>query len=204
MRTATAALLALIPTVLVQCAYGPTPPDRVVLLPAADGSVGAIVVGTEAAATPQRLDTAYASASVDSRGRLVTGTLDASAVRQDYAAALAAQPPRPVSITLYFESGSASEFIAASRPVLDQLKKLLADYPAPQVMVIGHTDRVGTLPANDLLSRKRAETVRDQLVEAGIPAERLEVAGRGEREPLVPTADEVAEEKNRRVEITVR
>jgi outer membrane protein OmpA-like peptidoglycan-associated protein len=38
----------------------------------------------------------------------------------------------------------------------------------------------------------------------GIAADRIRVAGRGEREPLVPTADEVAEARNRRVEINVR
>jgi len=41
-------------------------------------------------------------------------------------------------------------------------------------------------------------------VKAGVAADRISVAGRGEREPLVPTADEVAEPRNRRVEINVR
>jgi outer membrane protein OmpA-like peptidoglycan-associated protein len=46
--------------------------------------------------------------------------------------------------------------------------------------------------------------MRDELVKLGAAADRMQVSGRGEREPLVPTADEVAEPKNRRVEITVR
>jgi len=70
--------------------------------------------------------------------------------------------------------------------------------------VIGHTDRVGAVEFNDALSRKRAETVASRLVAAGVPAERIAVAGRGEREPLIPTNDEVAEPRNRRVEIKVR
>lgn len=68
--------------------------------------------------------------------------------------------------------------------------------------MIGHTDRVGKLEANDALSLKRAEAVGEQLK---APASRLmEFAGRGEREPLVPTADEVPEPANRRVEINLR
>ena len=70
--------------------------------------------------------------------------------------------------------------------------------------MIGHTDRVGTVPYNDALSLRRAERARDELVKAGVPADRIRVEGRGEREPLVATADEVAEPRNRRVEIDVR
>jgi outer membrane protein OmpA-like peptidoglycan-associated protein len=46
--------------------------------------------------------------------------------------------------------------------------------------------------------------VRDDLVKRGISAERIEVSGRGKREPLVPTSAGVSEPKNRRVEISVR
>jgi outer membrane protein OmpA-like peptidoglycan-associated protein len=70
--------------------------------------------------------------------------------------------------------------------------------------VVGHTDRVGSLTYNDALSLRRAERVRTGFVQMGIPREQISVAGRGEREPIVPTEDEVAEPRNRRVEITVR
>jgi outer membrane protein OmpA-like peptidoglycan-associated protein len=71
-------------------------------------------------------------------------------------------------------------------------------------MVIGHTDRVGNAEGNDKLSLTRAEGLRDLLIESGVPADKLEAVGRGERDPLVPTADDVDEPKNRRVEINVR
>ena len=57
---------------------------------------------------------------------------------------------------------------------------------------------------DDGLSLRRAERVRNDLIGRGIPGDKIQVAGRGEREPLVPTEDEVAEPRNRRVEITVR
>ena len=71
-------------------------------------------------------------------------------------------------------------------------------------MVIGHTDRLGQETFNDMLARKRAEMVASRLVSSGVPLERIEVAARGEREPLIPTADGVSEPRNRRVEIKVR
>jgi len=70
--------------------------------------------------------------------------------------------------------------------------------------VIGHTDTVGSLDFNDKLSRARADRMRELLIERGLPGERIQAAGRGKRELLVPTEDNVSEPKNRRVEINVR
>lgn len=178
----------------------PPPPDRVVLLPGEDGKVGRVVV--KAAGGEQTLDTAYAGALV------VDGRVDARAenpaeVEQRYGAVLAARPLRPVAYTVHFVSGRG-ELTPESAPVVDELKNELARRPAPEITVIGHTDRVGKVEANDALSVKRAETVRGLLIGQGVPAGSIESAGRGEREPLVPTADEVAEPRNRRVEISVR
>jgi outer membrane protein OmpA-like peptidoglycan-associated protein len=74
----------------------------------------------------------------------------------------------------------------------------------PDVQVIGHTDAVGSNAVNDPLSRQRADVVRSGLVARGVPADRIVASGRGKREPAVPTADGVAEPRNRRVEILVR
>ena len=76
--------------------------------------------------------------------------------------------------------------------------------PAPDIVVVGHTDRVGNVETNDELSLARAERVKSDLVGQGLPAERISVAGRGERDPIVPTDDGVDEPLNRRVEIDVR
>jgi outer membrane protein OmpA-like peptidoglycan-associated protein len=71
-------------------------------------------------------------------------------------------------------------------------------------MVIGHTDSVGGITGNDKLSLARAERMREMMIGMGIPAERIQAAGRGKRELLVPTEDNVSEARNRRVEISVR
>jgi outer membrane protein OmpA-like peptidoglycan-associated protein len=202
-----ALLLALL--ALASCAR-PTPPapapaqtrdDLVVLLPGQDGKTGALTVGE--AGAERTLDTPYAAARIKEPGRIETGVASPEEVNRVFGDALAAQPPRPVSFLLYFVEGK-DELTPDSQQVLQQVFAEIARRPAPEVVVIGHTDRVGTLAYNDALSLRRAEKVRDDLVKLGIPADRIHAVGRGEREPLVPTDDEVAEPRNRRVEISVR
>ncbi len=92
----------------------------------------------------------------------------------------------------------------ASRSLLANVGTELAALPAGEAVVIGHTDRMGAREFNDRLSLQRAELVRERLVGAGVPRDAISVAGRGEREPVVVTADEVAEPRNRRVDIKLR
>ncbi len=174
--------------------------DRVVLLPQADGSASAVEL--VAGAQRLRLDQPYASAVLQA-GILGAATSDAAAVAQRYRALLAVQPARPRSFVIPFES-NANRLGPAAAPLLAEMRAALALLPAAEVIVIGHTDRVGSVEANDRLSLLRARAVGDLLVEAGLDRAMITVLGRGERAPLVPTADEVAEARNRRVEIKVR
>lgn len=178
------------------------PTSRVVLLPDTDGRTGALIVKAEGG--QQTLSSAYRSASVNNRGGIALEDDDGAQVAQRYGSTLSARPAAPVSFVLYFEFGSAVDIAPSFQPVLDQINAALPSYPAPELTVIGHTDRVGTLESNDLLSLQRAETVRGLLLRAGVQATILEVSGRGEREPVVPTDDEVPEPRNRRVEINLR
>ena len=179
----------------------PAPTDLYVLLPSADGHAGALVV-TQGAAE-RVLDAPYAAARIKSDGTVETGVATEQEVRQVFGEALAALPPRPVSFILYFLEGT-DELTPESTQLIRQVFDEIARHPAPEVLVIGHTDRVGSVQANDRLSLRRAERMRDELVKLGVATDRVQLSGRGEREPLVPTADEVAEPKNRRVEVTIR
>ncbi|MGB8883938.1 MAG: OmpA family protein [Azonexus sp.] len=174
--------------------------ERVVLLPAADGQPTAIVVRD--AQGEVVLDKPYAGTQ---RRAGETSRVQSSPaeVEKWFGAALAAQPPKPRSFTLYF-AGGAEALTAESEAELASITLEIASRPASEVMVIGHTDTVGGLEANDKLSLRRAAAVRDILIAAGVPGEKIELAGRGERETLVKTGDEVAEARNRRVEISVR
>jgi outer membrane protein OmpA-like peptidoglycan-associated protein len=76
--------------------------------------------------------------------------------------------------------------------------------PAYQVEVVGHTDTLGDLRANQALSLARAATIRSALVRDGVDRGAISIAGRGKLDLLVPTADQVSEPLNRCVVVTVR
>jgi outer membrane protein OmpA-like peptidoglycan-associated protein len=141
--------------------------------------------------------------TVDERGNAQKRILTSEEINRTFGDALAAQPPRSVSFILYFDSNSTA-VAAGSRPDLAALFAEVAQRPAVEVQVTGHTDRIGTASDNDRLSLVRAEAVRAMLMQRGIKASFVRAVGRGEREPLVPTADEQPEPRNRRVEVIVR
>ena len=108
-----------------------------------------------------------------------------------------------VNLQVDFRSGSADLTPAAVRS-LDALGKALSD---PQLAgyrfkIIGHTDTVGTPDANKALSEQRAKAVADYLASKfGVSQNRLDEAGMGEQDLLVPTGDQVNEPRNRRVQV---
>jgi outer membrane protein OmpA-like peptidoglycan-associated protein len=175
--------------------------DLYVLLPGKNGKIGALTVQSEG--KKHTLDSPYAAARVKNVGSVSGLTSSEAEVKQDFGPALEAQPNRPVSFFLYFLADT-DEFAPESKVLVGQIFAEIARRPAPEIAIIGHTDRVGGEQYNDALSLRRAERCRDELLKLGIPKIRITVAGRGEREPEVSTADEVAEPRNRRVEISVR
>ncbi len=188
---------------IAACANAPAPrgalvSQRVILLPSENGHTTSVVVKTKG--TEVQLSTPYLVASV--RGDdIEKGSTTAEEVDQRYRAVIAAQPRKPKTFTVFFGFGT-DEFTDVG--AFEQVKDELAAWPAAEVVITGHTDRVGTQEYNDALSLRRAAVVAKRLIAAGVPAERISVTGRGEREPLVPTEDEVTEPRNRRVELKVR
>jgi outer membrane protein OmpA-like peptidoglycan-associated protein len=124
-------------------------------------------------------------------------------VTRIFGSALAALPPAPRHFTLYFEFESdrlTAESVALVPEVLQTVKTLAV----PEVVVVGHTDTMGTQKANYALGLKRAGTVRTLLIEAGLAESTIEVTSHGEGDLLVRTGNGRAEPRNRRVEIAVR
>jgi outer membrane protein OmpA-like peptidoglycan-associated protein len=171
-----------------------------VVLPNPDGTSGAITVSEGQNSVV--LDRPYAAEEV--RGdKLEQTTCDSAQVQQVFGSALAAQPILPAHFRLYFLKDSDVMTTESQQ----QYKNVFADIkrrPVYQVEVIGYTDTLGQQPYNQQLSLKRAASLRDELARDGLNPDSITIAGRGELDPAVPTGPQVAEPRNRRVEITVR
>jgi outer membrane protein OmpA-like peptidoglycan-associated protein len=201
-------LLRLVLTVLAAllaagCACkAPVTPALFVVVPSPhNGHVGSIVVSR--GDDSRVINTAYGAQRLTGDGTVVASTVTESEVRGTFGPALEALPGRPISYMLYFLEGK-DELTDESRTELAKVMAELKRRPLPDIVVIGHTDTVGGLAYNDKLSLARAERMREMLVAMGIPAGQVLAAGRGKRELLVPTEDNVSEPRNRRVEINVR
>ncbi|MBA4266222.1 MAG: flagellar motor protein MotB [Comamonadaceae bacterium] len=196
-RLLPAAAILATATWMVACA----PVSRVILLPQSDGTPSAVVVRT-----PQSeavIDVPYAVANVSRSGRVETATTTADEVRSRYPRLLAIESMAPERFMLEFEPGT-SDLTQEAQSRLEAVIERAGARPGGEIVVTGHTDRQGTVEANDQLSLRRALAVRALFIGRGFPPERIEAVGRGEREPLVPTEDEVPEPRNRRAEILVR
>jgi outer membrane protein OmpA-like peptidoglycan-associated protein len=182
--------------VLAGCASSGT----VVLLPEKDGRQTAVVV--KQGGQDVVLDQPYAAARTTQQGPRAYRA-SPQEVETQFGAALAAQPARAASFTLYFVEGK-DEFTEQSKQDVYRILSEIAKRPVPDVLVVGHTDTVGSVQANDVLGQQRADIVRLALMRLGVPADDIRAISRGKRTPAVPTADGVAEPLNRRVEIIVR
>lgn len=179
------------------------PGTRVVLLPQEDGSASAVVVRTRNG--EQTLTKPYdrATARLNAPGAPVLDRVDPAQLKEQNPALFDLMPSKVLRYTLYFDAGGAT-LTAASQQTIDELVRAAWARSGSEIVVTGHTDTKGPGAFNDELSRRRAQQIRQVLIEHQFPAARIEPVGRGERELLVPTADEVEEPRNRRVTIEVR
>ena len=101
-----------------------------------------------------------------------------------------------------FDTGRA-DIKSNFRPVLDTFATSLNNNPGTMVTIIGHTDSSGSDAVNNPLSLNRAASTRDYLVYRGVGANRINIDGRGSREPVAANDTAANRAKNRRVEIFV-
>jgi OOP family OmpA-OmpF porin len=122
------------------------------------------------------------------------------------AAAAPPPPPPPVqapSFMVFFDWDRSN----LSPQALNTVKQAADAYKTKgnaRITATGHTDRSGPESYNMALSLRRANAVKDALVRDGVPATAISVVGKGEADPLVPTADGVREPQNRRVVIVIQ
>ena len=175
--------------------------NLVIVLPDENGKVGAVEF--DDGKNKVLLDKALSAAKVTSSGTVESVDVTQKDVDDIFKATLASLPAIPKRFRLYFEGDSAI-LTDASREDFEKVFGNIANRPAYEVEVTGHTDRVGDAKYNETLSIRRATAIRDKLVERGIKAELIFVYGRGENDLLVRTEDNRHEALNRRVEIMVR
>lgn len=88
--------------------------------------------------------------------------------------------------------------------VLGDVATVLSKYPSTYVDIVGHADATGSDAINNPLSENRANATASFLVNRGVAAPRLYVAGMGSRQPVASNDSVDGRAKNRRVEITLR
>lgn len=114
-----------------------------------------------------------------------------------------AEPSPPKQFIVYFKKNS-TKLTPKSKNVLKEAVVSITKRTPCLVDVVGHTDTVGSKEGNMKISLRRAKYIRDMLVHSNIDSKILTIKGYGEIELRVMTEDNVAEEKNRNVEIFVK
>jgi outer membrane protein OmpA-like peptidoglycan-associated protein len=191
-------LLILLITLASGCAKG----TLVALAPDPDGKVGSISVANEAGSVA--IDTPYqASTITDAKERPSKPVhLGKEALDKIFAQALSIQPERPLHFLLYFDKETT--ITSDSLKLLPDIIVAIRARHSTYISVIGHTDTLGSEDYNLSLSQKRALAVKDLLLKQGVAPDTIWTTSHGKENPLVPTADNVYEPKNRRVEVVVR
>lgn len=188
-------------TALVALLSACAPVTRVTLLPQPNGAPSAVELTTTR--FTQRITEPYQVAQVYASGVLGLDTTTDDKVRQAYPELFALQPPAPELFTLQFEAGS-TQLTTPSQAQLDTVIARARARAGGEILITGHADRQGSADANFRLSLQRAQAVRALLIERGFAADLTQALGHGEHAPVVPTEDDVAEPRNRRVELIVR
>ncbi len=105
-----------------------------------------------------------------------------------------------IALYINFDTGKAT-IKPDSKPIIEQITRLLKDNPSLNVSIEGHTDSTGTPAKNKTLSQERALSVINALTASGIDKKRLSAIGWGQEKPLADNRTEEGRAKNRRVEI---
>ena len=177
--------------------------NLVVLIPDPDGSVGQVTVSNAGGSVD--MDRANQSTTVQSQqsAPAAPAELKPEAVQDLFEQVLSNAPPPPIHFILYFASDSV-ELLPASVQQLPEIVAAAQQRAPTRISVVGHSDTQGHKAYNLDLSLRRAMAVKQQLVERGVDETFMDVSSHGEENPLIKTADNVANAQNRRVEVIVR
>ena len=171
----------------------------------AGGAVGA-VIGNQTGSTAR--GAIIGSVVGGAAGAIIGHQMDQQAkeLKQNIEGATVRREGEGIAIT--FASGLLYDFDSdnirsESAQNLRALAASLSKYPNTDVMVVGHTDAVGSTEYNQSLSQRRATAAFAYLVSQGVSRGRLQALGRGETEPISVNDTETGRQLNRRVEVAI-
>jgi outer membrane protein OmpA-like peptidoglycan-associated protein len=173
------------------------------------GGAGAVVGGAIGAATGSTVKGAIIGAAVGgAAGAIIGDQMDRHAKEIDQSVPGAEVVRVGEGIAVKFDSGilfafNSDELQSEGRRNLTQLAASFDKYEDSDLMIVGHTDAVGSESYNEDLSERRAEAARRFLVAQGVSADRIRTAGRGELEPIASNDSEAGRQENRRVEVAI-
>jgi len=171
----------------------------------AGGAVGA-VIGNQTGSTARGAIIGAAVGGVT--GAIIGHQMDQQAkeLQQDIPGATIQRVGEGIAVTFasssLFDTNSEA-ILAATATNMRNLAASLGKFPNTDILIVGHTDAVGTADYNQALSQRRATSVANYLIAQGVSASRLRTAGRGEMEPIATNDTEAGRQSNRRVEVAI-
>ncbi len=172
---------------------------------AAGGVVGAVIGHqTGATATGAIIGAVVGGAT----GAIIGHQMDQQAkeLKQNIPGATVTRVGEGIAVT--FASGLLYDFDsdvvrASAAHNLGNLAASLGKYPNTDIVIVGHTDAVGSAAYNQGLSERRARSAANYLSAHGVNPSRLKAMGRGETEPIATNDTETGRQLNRRVEVAI-
>lgn len=120
-----------------------------------------------------------------------------------YDLAIKFEPAKTYTLkNVHYETGKAT-LTKDSYPALNNLYEALKEKPTLEIEIAGHTDNIGTYENNLILSKERANAVKNYLVAKGINANRITTQGYADSQPIASNDDEAGRAKNRRTEVRI-
>ena len=206
-RSQVIAALALSATALAGCA-SMSRSGKAVAIGVGTGAVVGGVIGNNTGKGSTAKGAIIGAAVGGAIGTIIGMQMDKQAkeIQQNIPGAIVERVGEGIQVT--FASGLLYDFDSDRvRPEagtnLRNLAASLDKYPNTDLLIVGHTDDVGTDGYNYELSERRARAAADYLVAQGVARSRLRAVGRGESEPVASNSDETGRQKNRRVEVAI-
>jgi len=205
LRGARALLAVLLAVELTSCASLSRKEKGAVIGAAAGGAVGGVIGNQTGSTVRGAIIGAVVGGTV---GAVIGHQMDQQAkeLQQNIPGAVVARVGEGITVT--FASGLLYDFDsdvvrAEAAQNLRNLAASLGKYPNTDLLIVGHTDAVGTSQYNQALSERRATAAANYLTTQGVNSGRLRALGRGETEPLAANDTEGGRQLNRRVEVAI-